>query len=219
MKDETNHKTNKNKSPTWEEIVERNMIKEPTEKTKTGKTENFAMPKPMELAKLAAMLAPTLQRLAPGSRRDNALKEAMESAMEYYVEAVCFLNELPSDWEKIFEQFGSTERIFQWLQEHAPEQEKLKLDPNKDDDEARQFLADYGLSLKLAKSVLNNFRRSWKTLYPGRENADTIIAQWESTENGKKIYMIPERFLIGMAKHAKQRSSETKQKGWRTRRK
>jgi hypothetical protein len=68
------------------------MNNEPTAKSKLK--QEYTLPEPMELAKLAAMIAPPLQRLEPGSRRENALKEAMESAMEFYVEAVCFLNEL-----------------------------------------------------------------------------------------------------------------------------
>jgi hypothetical protein len=207
----------------WEEMVERNTIKEPLKESHIDKT--CELPKPIELAKLAAILAPPLQGLSPGSRRESALKEAMESAMRFYVEAVCLLNELPSDLEKLIGQFGTTERESQVLKRLAAALEKtLELDPSKDGDDAdevRRFLAAQGLSIKRAENVLKNFRKSWADLPKilRVQSADSHIEGWKIKQGDRTTYRIPIYILEGMAAAKKQRSSERSKKGQRTRKK
>jgi len=178
-------------------------------KSATSLPDAFPAPAPMELAKLAAMVA-----------RGSTPEKALPRAMKLYVEAVLFRNDLPRDLGSIIGTYGSNEREFKWLQEHVPGQKKFKLEWSKvgdDADEARRYLKAKGLPIKLAESVLKNFRRSWR--YTGRDDADAVIASWESTGKGQKIYVIPERFLSGVATIARQRRSETRAKAWQARKK
>jgi len=63
------------------------------------KQSGFPFPKPMELAKLAAILRPT-----------SEAKAALKTAMEFYLEAVLFSRELPSTVDELLTRFGSDER-------------------------------------------------------------------------------------------------------------
>ena len=69
--------------------------------------------------------------------------------------------------DDLIAKFGSHKR---WLELAAERFKKanraswadtFELDPQKDDDEARQFLAKHGLRLKTARSVLDNIRDYW----------------------------------------------------------
>lgn len=183
------------------------------------------LPDPMELAKLAAIL-----RRSPDSKPTAALKVAME----FYVEAVLFSRELSSmSFEDIVAEFGSEKR---WLAQIRQPLEKaaetdwadtLELDPQKDDDPARQFLAAHGLPLKKARSVLDNVRRYCDKPVPrgthslhSRPSADAVIARCERiTAEGKKTYAIPKYILDGIIYYAKERRMQSKRESWRKRRK
>ena len=119
-----------------------------------NKEPKFPLPKPIELAKLAAILRPESQPTA-----------AIKVAVQFYIEAVQFCKgSSTKTWEEL--EFGSEKR---WL-EHVEQIEKaveerwkdtLELDPDKPTDPARQFLAKRGLDLKTL-SVLNHIRKWWK---------------------------------------------------------
>src|SRR4029077_19927262 len=121
------------------------------------KQADLPLPEPMELAKLAAALRPDFEpNFEP--------KAALRTAMELYVEAVFFLRELPSTSEDdLVMKFGSHERGMALMarpMKQAMErvwEDTLELDPPRDDDDARRFLAEQGLPRKTARSVLNNF--------------------------------------------------------------
>jgi hypothetical protein len=190
-----------------------------------NKEPKFPLPKPIELAKLAAIL-----RRDPNSKPTSAL----EVAMKFYVEAVIFSRELSSmSFEDIVAKFGSEKR---WMAQISKPLEKaaeadwadtLELDPQKDDDPARQFLAAHRLPLKKARSVLDNVRRYCDKPVPqgthslhSRPSADAVIARCERiTAEGKKTYAIPKYILNGIIHYAKERSMQSKRESWRKRRK
>jgi len=121
----------------------------------------FPKPKPMELAKLAAVLRPGFRPA-----------EGLHVAMEFYVEAVFFLRELaPASEDDLVAKFGSQKRDRARRAEPLKERiaanwkDRLELDPKKggeDADAVRQFLAKHGLHLKTAKGVVKNLRRYWR---------------------------------------------------------
>jgi hypothetical protein len=164
--------------------------------SKKDKVSKFPLPKPIELAKLAGILGPNFQRPA----------EALKVAMEWYFEAVLFARELPSTPEELLIKFGSQERQLEVILGPIKKDFKamwadtLELDPKKDDDPARQYLAEHGLSLKTARSVLDNFRRCRNRPLPvyrkySIPSADGIIARFERVTNGQKTYAIP-KFVL-----------------------
>jgi hypothetical protein len=167
---------------------------------------DLPLPQPMELAKLAAILR-------PGSKANEALK----TAMEFYVEAVLFSSELPSSFEELVTKFGNDKRwgelIRKPFQVAVAKQweDTLELDPEKNDDPARQYLAEQGLPLKKAQSVLHNVSRC----YNAGSYAE-IIARSECISNGKKTYAIARSVLESIARHAKRRKNESKRKSWHT---
>jgi hypothetical protein len=185
------------------------------------KPSEFPLPEPIELAKLAATLR-------PGSQPALALKVAME----FYIEAVFFCRESSSmGLEDIIAKFGSEKR---WLAQASEPIKKavaaqwadtLELDPEKDDDPARQYLAEHGLQLKRARSVLDNFRRYYNKPLPegtyrlhSRLGAEAVIEKCERiTAEGKKTYAMPKSILDGMIHYAKDRSVERKRESWRKR--
>jgi hypothetical protein len=183
------------------------------------KVPQFPLPEPIELAKLAAILGRHVQPSA-----------ALNVAMQYYVEAVLFCQECSSmDPDDLIRKFGSDKR---WLEVAAAPVKKavrarwadtLELDPQKDDDAARQFLADSGLPRKTGKAVLNNIRDAVKArpndtlLAQHRETPDVLIARCKTVSNGRTIYNIPKFLLQEAADHADWRRRKSKRKAWNTR--
>jgi hypothetical protein len=108
----------------------------------------------------------------------------------------------------------------------------LELDPTKDDDPVRQYLAGQGLHFKTAKSVLDNFCRYYNAPLPERTShgfsrptshafprpsVESVIAGFERVSSGRKTYAIPRVDLDSTVRHAKRRRREDKRKSWRTR--
>jgi hypothetical protein len=190
------------------------------EKWRMKKTASqIRLPKPAELAKLAALLRPTSQP-----------SEALKAAMEFYVEAVLFCREWPSlSLEDAITQFGSDERRMALMSEpiakavRAREEDTLELDPQKNTDAARDFLAQCGLRLKTPRAVLANIREAvnarpkkcWTAEF--REHPDVLINGYKKKLNGRAIYSLPKYLLKEAADHAMWRQSESKRRGWKTR--
>jgi hypothetical protein len=172
---------------------------------------------PMQLATLAAILAP------------NSPALAMENAMRLYVEAVLFLRELPSDFDEWVRRFGSSKRRLEVMARPIEEcrerlnADSLELDPKKDDDDVRRFLCGQGLKLKGSRAVLDHINRylnnlpSDTFLADGRPSAEKIIAQYKREENGETVYAIPKDVLKSIAVAARYRRSQSKSKGHETR--
>src|SRR5437867_10666635 len=91
------------------------------------------LPQPMEFAKLAATLSP-----------DDSPSRALKKAMEFYVEAVLFSDELPADIEGLVRHFGNQERRLALMARpieaaiEADWKNTVDLEPAKNDDEARR---------------------------------------------------------------------------------
>jgi hypothetical protein len=190
-----------------------------TKQPKKAQTD-LPLPEPMELAKLAAILRPEY--------KPNA---ALKTAMEFYVEALLFFREHSTKtFEELFTEFGSEEtqraqRVGKLEQElKTIREDALELDPTKDDDVVRQFLAERGVRLKTARAVLDNLRRYWKeplskdAFQPfGRPSVESVIASCERVRDGKKFYELPKSLLESVANYAKRRRNESKQRSWHTR--
>jgi len=194
-----------------------------TKQSKKAQTD-LPLPKPMELARLAAILRPTDKPPA-----------ALKIAMQFYVEAVLFSNKHSSKtFEELFAEFASDEtqsaqRVRTLEQElKSISEDTLELDPRKDghtdNDAVRKFLAERGLFLKTARAVLNNLRRYWNQPLPKdvfraheRPSAERVIAECERVCDGKKTYEISKSLLKSVGGYAKRRRDEAKRKSWHTR--
>ena len=168
----------------------------------------FPLPKPIELAKLAAILRPK-------SKPESALKVAME----LYVEAVFFYRECTSkSSEDLIAEFASQPR---WLplgheqmerRDQSLLEDTLELNPTKHTDSAREFLSERGLPLKTPRAVLNNIDKAIG------ETAG-VIAQHKTVLNRKETYNIPKFMLEHVLDYAKRHRRETKLKSWHKRKK
>ena len=128
--------------------------------------------------------------------------------------------------EDLLAKFGSenrwrglhVERIKKAVQAQC--EDTLVLDPRKDTDPAREYLAECGLRLKAAWAVLKHVRKMWNerpegTLTAGnRKSANALIAQCATDLDGKTIYKIPRFVLEFTADHAKQHRRETDLQSW-----
>jgi hypothetical protein len=199
-----------------------------------SKTPANLLPEPMELAKLAALLAPTSGPL-----------EALKKAAQLYTEAVFFMRGIPS-FEALDRNFGNQERRRRELMPEPPIEnhflKALLLDPAVfPNDAAGALLSKHGLPLKTAKSVLAHLHRFLKSQheeaakrelrYPNdpkklpefrlelaRQARSIIEGLQIKRKDGQLIgYEIPARWLLSVARGAKQRRSESRRKGWRTR--
>jgi len=178
-----------------------------------NKSPKLRLPNPSELAQLAAILRP-----------NSEPETALQTAMQFYVEAVCFSLELPSTIEELVNEFGSKELRREIRRIRSEDRftkvwaDRLTLDPTKDDDPVRQYLAEKGLSLKLAQSVLKNFLRSCNSSTKDtsilRRYADSMIAKCERVSDGRKTYAIPKFMLDEIVEHTKARRKESKRKAW-----
>jgi len=194
-----------------------------------NKASKLALPQPMELAKLAAILGPV-------SKPPTALK----NAMQFYIEAVVFSREhFSKTFEELFGEFATDET--QRAQRSKELERKLKairedtleLDWQKrgaEADNARKFLAEHGWSPKTARAVLDNFRRYWNQPLPksafrpfDRPSVERMIAQCERVSNdGKKTYHFSKSILESVANYVKRCRNEQKRKsryGAKTRKK
>jgi hypothetical protein len=166
----------------------------------------------MELATLAAMVAPGAQPRA-----------ALIRAVVLYGEAVKFARELPPTYDELVGNFGGsgfmdglTNKVQAAID--AYNQDTLRLDPASDDDDARQFLATHGVTLKLGKSVMANLLqylesrpRNPDPLHVGTPPpADEIIASWASTDG---VYNVPKWVLEKMVIFMKARARAARLKG------
>lgn len=148
-----------------------------------NKPSKLALPEPMELAKLAAILGPTAKPSA-----------ALKIAMQFYVEAVLFCSEHSSKtFDELFGEFASDEtqttQSVRTLEQELKRirEDTLELDPQKrgaDADAVRKFLGERGLHLKTARAVLDNVRGYWSQPLPkdafqpfSRPTAESLIAQ------------------------------------------
>ena len=186
-------------------------------------------PEPIELAKLAAILS-----------RNTGPKAAMGRAMEFYVEAVCFVRELAENSDA-FTAYLSVERsrqlfIMPKLRPKLAEarEDTLELDPQAKSDPAREYLTRLtGGKWTRAQTVFANFRRFYhvapKAIRDGEpvavhwaidrpDNPETVMASWKRKENGRTVCDIPRStlgWLAGLAKSHrtdKKRSSEIRRK-------
>lgn len=193
-------------------------MKEPLERPKQTTQTDLILPHPIELAKLAAILAP-----------NEEPHTSLERAMQFYVEAVYFSRDLSSSTpEELVERFGSArlqdERLTQLLSKGiaATWGDTLELDLAKDDDAARQFLAANGLLIKTGRVVLDNIRCYWNELPKDifgaetRESAKHLVANFK-VKNSKTVYAIPKHLLQKVVTRAKRRRSYSKRKAWKTR--
>lgn len=72
-----------------------------------NKASKFALPDPMELAKLAAILSQGL-----GANTDREVKAALTKALQFYLEAVFFHREQsPKSLANLITEFGSDKRF------------------------------------------------------------------------------------------------------------
>lgn len=181
-------------------------------------------PEPMELAKLAAQLAP------------NDPPSAMDQAMRFYVEAVLFCRELPSNSDELIKRFGSDQRRVAAIFKDASSEpmseimnDTLEFCPSKKDgDEARDFLG-----IKKPESFMNIIQeyleqpRDFGTQVPGAmdptqegqwnmyvvqfPNAHDFIAQWKNEKSG--TYYIPKHFLKMLVTFRKERTRASRKRG------
>jgi hypothetical protein len=187
-------------------------MKKPSKPIKNAEPD-FPQPSPMELAKLAAMLA-------PNSPPDEALKKAIT----LYTEAVLFSRELPTDSDDLIAIFGSERRRMDFLQAGleaiitADNADVLELDPTKDDDATRRFLAERGFSIKGARHVIDNVHDLLADLpdlpLTPRPDASAVL---DGFKRGEK-YTIPRWVLellikrkTRLRKEARIKSARTKQ--------
>jgi hypothetical protein len=176
---------------------------------------------PMELARLAAMVAP-----------QDEPHRAMEKAMTFYIEANLFCKELPGTLEELLRLFGSQTRKMaalsqelekaQWANRKKIWANCLELDNEENEDDVRRFLADRGMRFKTARGVLENLRRYLKSptplnLFRPPVDPNRIIDKCKRTRDGRTIYAIPATFLESVAAVAQLRRSEAKRRAWRTR--
>ena len=188
-----------------------------------NKASKLTLLQPMELARLAAILRP-----------ESRPKAALETAMQFYVEAVLFCREHSAKtFQDLFDAFASDEtqraqRVRKLEQElKTIREDTLELDPQKrgaDVDAVRKFLAEHGLPLKTARAVFDNFRRYWDQPLPKdafrlheRRSAESVIAECEHMSDGKKTYHLSKSLLESVANYAKWRGKERKRKSWHTR--
>lgn len=177
------------------------------------------IPNPLELAKLAAILSP-----------DSTAKEAMKKAMQFYISAVHFSQELPSNLDDLVDLFGNEDqrtaaRLRRCKKELGPILEKkfgsmktkLKLDPTQNDDEVRQFLARNGLQMKTIRAVKENILKVLEqTIKPDRRgtyNFDDCFPKDQRISH----YLIPEYLCAEVVRHSKKRKAASRVKSWRTR--
>jgi hypothetical protein len=184
------------------------------------KGSKFPLPKPIEIATLAAILRP-----------DSQPADAMKVAMEFYVEAVLFCQESSSlSFEDIVEKFGSGKRYVAFMTKgfkkwvEAQWADTLELDPQKDDDPVRQYLRERGLLLKRPQSVLDNFRCYYNASISkgvlrlsSRPSAENGIARCERITDGRKTYAIPKFMVDKIIRYAKWSRRESKRQSWRKR--
>lgn len=163
----------------------------------------FPLPEAIELAKLAAILKPGL---APAG--------AMKAAMQFYVEAVLFLRDLPASLDELVKQFGSRERKRAPIRHDIARYfaNTLELDPQADDDEVRRYFSKHGLIWKQPRTVLKNIRLH------ARE-AESLLAQSKREKDGRTIYAFLRHTLEVVAQCAKQSRSDSKRAAWKTRQK
>ena len=183
--------------------------------TRKTKPTSFPLPSAMELAQLAATLAP-----------QGPPDAAMEKAMAFYFEAVLRVRELPTEEKRLVFQFGTESRKCQLLAEPTKQlwDDVLTLGPDESaNDEVRAFLDSNGLRLKRPRSVIENLRRFWNQpqkqvgFSVARMDIETLLKRCERVIGGKKTYAFPRHVLQMLADNAQARVKEAKRKGWKTR--
>jgi hypothetical protein len=209
------------------------MNKEPSnsKKRKQVQQNTIPLPDPIELAKLAAMLRP-----------DSSPKVAMQKAMEFYVEAVLFAEELPDNFDDLLTSYGSGERKDDRRRRESDEairedweKNTLKLEPKEDFDEARTFLEECakkeGIKAKAwfqsANQVLAKIEAYQDERPKGKASAEyarsgsQLVETFQRKESdGTIFFAIPKwllkKLVIVQKRLEKQRASARSKKGWET---
>jgi hypothetical protein len=168
-----------------------------------------ALPDALELAKLAALIP----RSEIQSQADR-----VRIAAEIYVEAVILREECASfSLEELIARYRN-KRQAAIARFEARWQDRLELDPAKESDPVRDYLAARGLPLKTARKTLEHVRAVWKQIPAGRP------PYWEFDAEIRKNsgpYFIPRWLLdevVGSNK-SKQRRAVQKSKARPRRRK
>lgn len=167
-------------------------------------------PDPMELAKLAAILLP-----------GSAPKFGLQKAMEFYLEAVLTVSELPPDFDDLLTLYGSAERkkdrTLRELKEafhQEREVDAFRLEPDRDCDDARRYLDEQARLagvivkrkhfLRSARSVIDNLREYYESIPVAVATAkihrtfDQFLEDMKrKTDDGREYYAIPRSWLAG----------------------
>ncbi|HSS15381.1 MAG TPA: hypothetical protein VLQ29_00180 [Candidatus Dormibacteraeota bacterium] len=167
-----------------------------------------ALPEPIELAFLAAILTPGLK---PGrvAYENREIKAALRRAMQFYLEATFFYQELSEkSLDELITELGCWPRVEEWLMERRKPKATLTLehDPLKEwnEDPARRYLGKHGLRFKRPKALLNHMRLKSPGLFKGWRaslttmsladffcTAETFLAAFRRTLNGRDVYDLP----------------------------
>lgn len=175
---------------------------------------DYPKPSALELAKLAALVAPGAQPRA-----------ALTRAMVLYTEALKFVGELPATYtlEELVGVYGGSglmddiERKVQSALD-ANDRDVLRYEPEAPDDPARQFLATLGIKhLKTPRAVLGGLKEFLiRTAQCSPKDAGLRIKSWKHQE--EEVYSIPRDVLHGVAVLKKHRASTRATKAVVTRR-
>jgi hypothetical protein len=144
----------------------------------------------MELAKLAALIS---DASTPADR--------VRRAMELYVEALLFCEELASLSLEELTKFRDQRLVA--MERDAEEKEALwndtlELNPEKESDPVREYLFDRGLSFKTARTALNHLCTAWRARRPDLIPVSNILAHCKRSSGDGAIYLIP-KFLLDHA--------------------
>ncbi len=170
--------------------------------------EDFPRPDPMALATLAAILEP-----------GHPPRDGLGRAMRFYFAAVLFTRELPGDYDDLVGEYGTALRNEERIRRRAAkalhqkwEANALKLEPKKDEDEARRFLNEKarraGVIVKrehlfrTAEQLLKVLQAYYESLCVSRTTtrfhltSEAFIESMRRTDdNGDEYYLIPRDWL------------------------
>lgn len=165
----------------------------------------------MELAKLAALL-PQNANASPA--------RTLEVAMEFYVEAVILCRQnADMSLDDLTAKFRSRKRLQELRTDRIKEADQarwrdtLELDPEKDTDQARAYLAEQGLSIKTGRTVLDHIREAWNARPADMISGSfDVLANCRRSLDGKTVYWIPRFLLEAVARMKKSHRKKIKQK-------
>ena len=159
--------------------------------------DKIPLPDATELAKIAATLIPTGEPF-----------KAMPEAMRYYVQAVLFLHNMPSEPEYLVTRYGDQKRSYELLvrpiREAYPD---LRVVFDLDDklawqvDPVRKYLSDNGVLLKTGRGVRERIKRHFG-------DAEAILATSRQERDGRIVYALLKPILDGLLRATLQQRSE-----------